>query len=54
MVEEVFPEQDGVRGMAVPLSDHLLIELRRSAVRTRPGLEQRPVAVRLDGSEAIS
>jgi hypothetical protein len=38
--------------MAVPLSDHLLIKLRRSAVRTRPGLEQRPVAVRFDGSDA--
>ena len=35
---------------AVPLSDHLLIELRRGGVRSRAGLEQRPVAVRLDSS----
>ena len=52
VVEEVFPEQEGARGTTVPLSDHLLIELRQSAVKTRPGMEQRPVAVRLDGSDA--
>ena len=53
VAEKVFPEQDGARGSTtVPLSDHLLIELWRSAVRTWPGLEQRPVAVRLDGSDA--
>ena len=49
-MEEVFPEQNGARGMPMPLSDHLLIELRRGGVRPRAGLEQRPVAVRLDSS----
>ena len=50
VAEEGFPEQDGARGTAVPLSDHLLIELRRSVVRPWAELEQRPVAVRLDSS----
>ena len=52
MVEEVFPEQSGARDTAVPLSDHLLIELRRGGVRPWARLEQRPVAVRLDSSVA--
>ena len=52
VVEEVFPEQDGARGTTVPLSDHLLIELRRSvrSQASRGAVEQRPVAVRLDSS----
>ena len=50
MVEEVFPELSGARGTEIPLSDHLLIELKRGGVKPRAELEQRPVAVRLDGS----
>ena len=50
VVEEVFPERSGAGDTAIPLSDHLLIELKRGGVGPRAELEQRPVAVRLDGS----
>ena len=52
VADEVFPELEGAQGVAVPVSDHLLIELRRKAARPRPELEQRPVAVLLDGTPA--
>ena len=50
VAEEIHPEHDRGGATHVPLSDHLLIELRRKAARPRPELEQRPVAVRLDSS----